>query len=346
MTLIAAFESHEAPVLLGDVLVTRRGVPSSLRKKVARITPRFAIAWTGHELAAHQITCALQDEFAAATATMDKVTTLLTGGVEQDLGALDVRLLGYLVDDENEVRFRWNSLWPGELFVDEVEAMYDGVGDTHALALAGARGLSGMPTTGRTQQERVDRGALFVAGHLMTGELVGASTIPLGYGFAYDVLRRTGARGFEWLSNVLFYAMEHRFSVSGTYLESRFVGSMCKHELSGEHTILHTIDLGRSERQTHVIKPVGRVQRAETQEAHKVSKRHSKGYPFAADYYCSYQRLVMPGFECPPIVQTLGRGDAPGFIQVPKKGVIEIRVNRSMLEHALAAIRADVQHTA
>lgn len=52
MTLIGAFRSNGVPTLIGDFLTTvskGRG-PERQRKKIWRVTPQLAVAWTGPEL--------------------------------------------------------------------------------------------------------------------------------------------------------------------------------------------------------------------------------------------------------------------------------------------------------
>lgn len=136
MTLIAAFRSYGVPALIGDLLIS----DGSRRKKVQIIADRLAIAWTGHLVAAQAVVKALQAELGTRSPTRKILESILTNPTfASELGSWHVTLIGWIVEGTTAHCFRWNSLYPIEVFYGD--PMYDGSGDFEAQRFLGDVGL-------------------------------------------------------------------------------------------------------------------------------------------------------------------------------------------------------------
>lgn len=93
MTLIAGFRSFDTPVLIGDFLITDGDAKSGLQKKVLLVADNFALAWTGHLLAADSVVKSLQSSLDLAAVTLKSVRAILTDPATSDLGQLHVSLV-------------------------------------------------------------------------------------------------------------------------------------------------------------------------------------------------------------------------------------------------------------
>ncbi len=65
MTLIAAYREFKAPILIGDLLITRNGIPAGASKKLHIIRSNLALSWTGSQIAAELVVGRLHRELSA-----------------------------------------------------------------------------------------------------------------------------------------------------------------------------------------------------------------------------------------------------------------------------------------
>src|SRR5438477_1144938 len=116
MTLVAAYKVDDVPLLLGDFLITS-GELSGTRKKIHFISPNFVVGWSGDLWAARPVLKALHDQFDNAHVQYGTLEKLLTQFPTEELGSLNVQIVGWVVDDEARC-FLWRSDYPSELFYD------------------------------------------------------------------------------------------------------------------------------------------------------------------------------------------------------------------------------------
>jgi hypothetical protein len=110
MTLIAAFRVKDTPLVLGDfMLSTRQVTPSGLTKKVHRIAPNLALAWTGHLIVAETVIGAARNHFENVTATVSALEHFLTEGDWEFGASLCAEIIGWIIDSETQRCFRWRS---------------------------------------------------------------------------------------------------------------------------------------------------------------------------------------------------------------------------------------------
>jgi len=171
MTLIAGFHSFGTPTLIGDVMLTGSGGTFVHQKKVLLIHDNFALAWTGHWVAAASVIRTLQSSLSLNNITLESVREVLIHPETSNLGNVEVRLIGWVIDARGEHCFLWNSLYPGKLYLEASHC--DGSGELTALALVGTQGLHRKSPTGPNEPDEDRRGALGVTTNLMAYEFGG-----------------------------------------------------------------------------------------------------------------------------------------------------------------------------
>jgi hypothetical protein len=99
VTLIAGFHSYGTPVLIGDFLITNNGEVSGLRKKLLLVAENFALAWTGHLVAANSVVTRLQTALGQDAPTLESVKAILTNPETiSGLGSFQVTLICWAFD--------------------------------------------------------------------------------------------------------------------------------------------------------------------------------------------------------------------------------------------------------
>ena len=104
----------------------------SLRKKAYIISPNFAIAWTGYKVVAKMVVTALRNTFTNNIPTKASIEDFFTSHKAEDFGSLHTNFIGWVIDDEPYC-FRWNCLYPGEVFYDS--RFVDGTGGEYFESL-------------------------------------------------------------------------------------------------------------------------------------------------------------------------------------------------------------------
>lgn len=171
MTLIAGFHSYGTRVLVGDFLITSGGEVSGLRKKILLVADNFALAWTGHLVAADLVVKSLQADLDRDAVTLESVNAILTNpATASDLRPHQVQLICWVADGQGAHCFRWNSDYPHELFPGS--PIYDGSGESFVQALAGM-GPHDSANPDGINPNRAVNGALGVTAELMRSEMLG-----------------------------------------------------------------------------------------------------------------------------------------------------------------------------
>ena len=342
VTLIAGFHSHGGtPVLIGDFLTTSGGDRYGLRKKVLLFADNCALAWTGHLLAANSVVTSLQSALDGDALTLESVKAILTDPVTSRLGALQVSLIGWVVDDRGPHCFRWNSGYPHELFLGS--PMYDGSGESFVQDVAGEAGLRDSSSPDATNPDRAVQGALFVATNLMRSEMLGPTTRPLGFGFAYEILWLVDGQRFAYVDNVLYFAITCELDEFGNFLRSEFSGSVYKYEAHGNFTAVYVYNPSARHQDRHVITPVGLHSKQEADDLLRRIAKPEYPFPFSSDHYCVFLRLKAPNYLSPPVVMTFGKGAAQPdqIIDASEPNALSLRVSPEMVEWMYKAIRED-----
>jgi hypothetical protein len=341
VTLIAGFHSFGTPVLIGDFLTTSSGDRYGLRKKVLLVADNCALAWTGHLVAANSVVTSLQDALGRDAVTLESVKGILTDPATSRLGTLQVSLICWVAERQGAHCFRWRSDYPHELFLGS--PMYDGSGDSFVQALAG-EGLRDSASSKGTNPKRAVEGALHVTTELMWSEMFGPTTKPQGFGFAYEVLCLVDGQRFEYLNNVLYFAITCELDGSGKYMRGGFSGPVYKYEAHGNFTGLYVYDPSTRTQSRYVVPPVGLYsEQAETELLQRMAKPQYRPFPFDSDHYCAFVLLKAPNFSCPPTSMYFGRKAAQvhKIIDISKPNEISLKVPPDMVERMYRAIQDD-----
>ncbi len=349
MTLIAGFHSFDTPVLIGDFLTTSTLGTSGLRKKILRIADNFALAWTGHLVAADLVIRFIERSLDLNSVTFASVEAVLTDGAAlSEFSGLQVRLVCWVIDSEGQHCFRWNSLYPHRLFSGA--PTYDGSGELWALALAGVNGLRYSSPPDTVVPDQAIRGALGITTNLLDSEMWGPSTRALGFGFGYEILQWVNGTRFEYIDNALYIPLTFELDDQGHFLKREFGSSFYKYEAHDNCSVLYIYDPIAHKQDRHVITPPGRHSE---QIADELCQRIVKPtpYPFESDYYCISIRLKGLAFVTPPSLFFIiardesQRPGAPCRIDPSKADEIWISYDRKWVEWMYDTIRADMNKT-
>jgi hypothetical protein len=119
--------------------------------------------------------------------------------------------------------------------------LYDGSGDDCAQALAGV-GVRHSASPDVPDPKRAVDGALTITTELMRPEMLGTTNKSQGFGFAYELLCLVDGQHFEYVNNVLYYAIIWELDETGRYLGGGFHGPVYKYEAHGNLTAVYTFD--------------------------------------------------------------------------------------------------------
>lgn len=341
MTLIAGFHSFGTPVLIGDFLTTSSGDRYGLRKKVVLVADNCALAWTGHLVAANSVVTSLQAALGRDALTLESVKAILTDPTISRLGDLQVSLICWVADGQGAHCFRWNSAYPHELFPGS--PIYDGSGWSSVQALVGV-GLRDSATPEGTNPNRAVEGALHVSTELMRSEMLGPTNQPQGFGFAYEILCLVDGQRFEYLNNVLYFAITCELDGSGKYMRGGFFGSCYKYEAYGNFTGVYVYDPSTRTQSRYVVPPVGLYSKQEEDDLlQRMAKPQYRPFPFDSDHYNVFVLLTAPNFLCPPISMYFGKQAAQvhHIIDISKPNEISFKGPPDMVERMYRAIQDD-----
>lgn len=335
MTLVAGFRAFGCPILLGDFLLTSpQG--HGVRKKIVRVAPNFAVAWTGHLAAADSVVRCLQDGLACGTVDMSAVERILITPSTAELGSLSVVLVGWVADATGEHSFRWRSDYPHEVF--RVDPVFEGSGQQTAASLIGS-GRAGQLNA----SDPVAVSGLDVATRLMATELVDESYSDLGFGFAYELLAMNPHRTFEYVDEVLYFAVTHEFDAGGRHQKSAFLGRIFKYWTVNEFSFWRMIDpTSPEDQELHIVTPIGRY---DSYEADRLLRHCAaqKEFPFSSDHYVSFFHLQAPGFASPLLVANLHDDRSGEGAPIAVTGdSLHLALDRGVLEHTYRIVRADM----
>jgi hypothetical protein len=231
MTLIAAYRNNNIPVLIGDMALIEADI-RSLRKKVYVVSDNFAVAWTGHRIIAKKVITDLKNVFSNKVVTKASIEDFLKSYEFDDFGSLHTNFIGWVVDDEPHC-FRWNCLYPKEVFYDS--HFVDGTGEEYFESLKNQprqRGGSVLPI-----QDEAILSIINDVAYARFEESLYRGTWDLNFGASYDILAFIGGR-FRYVRSIAYIGWNYFWdSHRGTgRLEQAPV--IIKHNCIGEYSII------------------------------------------------------------------------------------------------------------
>jgi hypothetical protein len=308
MTLIAAYRNSGIPVLIGDMALMK-GEIRSLRKKVYIISPNFAVAWTGHRVVAKTIITALKNTFTNNMATKASMEGFFTSYNTDDFGSLHTNFIGWVIDDEPHC-FRWNCLYPGEVFYDSRFA--DGTGEEYFESLKGQPWQSGASVL--PNQDQAILSVINEVAHARFEESLYRGTWDLSFGASYDILAFIEGR-FRYVRSIVYIGWDYYWdSHQGTgRLEQAPV--IIKHNSMGEYSIIQEALHGKHYDGTtfnYLSRPV----------YDDMPEANLSNFPLTldSDYYANYFLFRESGKTPFKILLTVQRITAEGPLTIRRQG--------------------------
>ncbi len=254
-------------MLMGDLLITNSGVPSTIRKKVTILTKNFAVGWTGSLPTARAVIGKLRQTL-PSEGIVDKkwLEDALTAYAADDFGHLGINLVGWLIADEDYC-FRWRSDYPIEVFYGD--PMVDGSGAPACRRDFGEDGAGSHTSSKRNERDDLNRIelneyhipeslhlSLNIATRLMSDEILSTGFYrSFSIGHAYEIIY-LGNNGFQYLDNLFYFVLTLHFDENGGCI-SQVVESPCyKYHTEQEHAILEKYSHTQSHVHVDIIEPL------------------------------------------------------------------------------------------
>jgi hypothetical protein len=300
----------------------------------------FALAWTGHLVAANSVVTRLQIALGQDPLTLESVKAILTNpATTSDLESFQVTLICWVADGQGAHCFRWNSAYPHELFPGS--PLYDGSGENFVQALAGM-GPHDSTNPDGTDPNRAVNGALTITTELMRSEMLGPTNKHQGFGFAYETLCFVDGQRFEYVNNVLYYAIIWELDGTGKYLRAEFYGPVYKYEAHGNFTAVYTFDPRTRAQGSNVIEPIGLYSPQESDELLRRIGKPEYPFPFDSDHYNAFVLIKAQNFVCQDFSMYVGeKAQDRWMIDTSKPNEISLNVDPHMVERVYRALQDD-----
>lgn len=273
MTLIAAFPVHGVPVLVGDLLLTADAdegsqsflptvpeaaarLPETIGARVAGVTKkvhligtRLAVAWCGRRFVASAVIRRLYEEFSSSEATTERLTDILASFIDNQDENISIQLIGWIVDPIPRC-FRWNSMWPSELFFNDAD--FDGSGENmFRETLNLPREARASYGHGISSPQEAAFYLLAKTSNLVAREIWTADTLANRFGYCYDIAIFDGAR-FRYLDQIAYFTWQVTADLMRGGHHFQFGPTLIKYSNPGEYSIVQTTHLAGPETGTHV----------------------------------------------------------------------------------------------
>lgn len=303
MTMIAAFRSIGMPALIGDLLVTRRGVDDGTIKKIAILHERLALGHAGQLISIKPVMSAISEWVKTATVSKASLDEFLTSEAMANQGdghPFVCILVGWVVDpDGTQHCFRWRSDYPSAVF--DGDPMYEGTGGADAEAL-----LRNGPTVPPDEAAEVDEHLMRVcvcnaAMALMSEELRPSGKCRDAYGFAFEAIIFQGGE-FRYLSNnSLHYLVEIEYGGDG---ELKYMGvnlSVVFVRSGKKFTEVIKAQLNPARQKIHLICPVIFSEEELKNQTALMGCRHLDSVDWSYTLGLEWTNIVIAGHALPPL---------------------------------------------
>lgn len=235
MTLVAALKSTGIPTMIGDFLITNPMSQGRGRKKISRLRSNLAAGWTGKLLQAEMALRSMYDDLSERP-TRATVHTWLESFDVRQLGDPQLKLVGWVVDDDGAHAFHWDAAaplahWGGPWFVGTGSAWIENIYDRYLRASADAR---------PDEKDAMDwiMGAL---SELNIFDVGSRSTHSLGFGGGYEALYWSSEdASFRYVEKVLYFLVGCRVDANGAVSAGPEIAidDMAHYQTMGECSVL------------------------------------------------------------------------------------------------------------
>lgn len=228
VTLLAAYQAHGLPVLVGDALCTST-VSRSLRKKVYFISPNLVVGWTGYLITARTVIFELSARFWGKQVTTAELENALCNLSFLGMADFDVKIVGWLIDDQPRA-FIWQSSYPKEVFYNAY--YFEGSGEQYFESVLKSHIVTGgdPPRTPHKFSKEIAavQETLVSCGEAFFSEILASEKWQETFGFAYEVLVYAYER-FWPLGPTVYVGWQYRWNVAtqtGEAVLSPFIAKM------------------------------------------------------------------------------------------------------------------------
>ena len=332
---------------MGDFVLSVAGQRTGLRKKIHKMGPNCAVAWTGALVSANLVFRTLRQRFnTAELIKRDALEEALTGFNAADFGSRHIIVIGWIVDGGKHC-FRWRSDWPQEVFYDQ--SAYGGSGKTIVERWCGESGIHESSDPDKIDVDQAIDGCLAIATNLMSIEMLESGNLSqLTFGHGYEALY-LAATEFQYVSNILYLAATIEFDAEMKVSSKNLTGPIFKYRAFGEYSVIETFNPSGRGIDCHIITPAGLEDETESRDLlqslvsnYKLTKNGYK-FPVASDFYCVFLNFVASGFIAPPfsIVQPRSVPAGQEFVQIDDDGNLLFNFRTTQLEWMYKTMRAD-----
>jgi hypothetical protein len=199
MTLVAAYPASGIPILLGDFMISKGAERSRGSKKISRLRPNLAVGWSGTQLRAEAVLGSLCRELTSRPAR-DELEALLPQLADAGAPGLDLKLAGWIVDDEGPAAFLWDAAlpcvsWGTEWFVGSGGASFEAwFRDSHVGSLH----------ISPDEAESID-GTVEALAWLNCLDVMTKGTHPAGFGAGYEAMYWSASQTeFKYVEDVVY----------------------------------------------------------------------------------------------------------------------------------------------
>lgn len=255
MTLVAAFEFVESPVLVGDFQLTfRDGSLAGTRKKICILSDSFALGWTGSLAFAELALDFLSREVNEQIVDEDLLTSLLGRLDEIAPEQGDLRLVGWIVT-KRHICFNWSSKRP--FSVEFSNCAYAGSGEDVCRQVFGP---SGPIIDGEKPQNQTDIDCFLMSlvANLVRGEQFSDAepNKGLGFGFSFECILHDGER-FNYFSNLAFLKICAFFDKNGEVQSIKLDDKFMAYFASGSQSCVAITNQATKKTDLHLVPTPG-----------------------------------------------------------------------------------------
>jgi hypothetical protein len=235
MTLIAAYKQDGLAVLIGDMALTNSAKGDafrSVRKKIYRISENFAVGWAGNQLVAKKVISDLKRVFGNDIVTKLSLENFFTSYDPDDFGSLHTNFIGWVIDDEPYC-FRWNCLYPQEVFYGSF--FFDGTGDKYFESLK-KQSWEGGGSVSSVQEQAL----LNVINEIATArfeEILYSKTWDRSFGVSYEILAFIDKR-FSYVGSIAYIGWDYFWDSDKGTGRLEQAPAIYKYNCMGEYSII------------------------------------------------------------------------------------------------------------
>jgi hypothetical protein len=240
MTLIAACEHRDTPVLIGDMALMKGDV-RSLRKKAYLISPNFVVAWSGHMVVAKLVISELKKAFSGSSVTKTDVEAFFTSKEAKDFGTLHTNFVRWIVEGTDQYCFLWNCLYPHQVFYDAEH--FDGSGEAFFRQIRADRWADGGSPL--SANDSLIMTALNQVAHLRFHESLYRETWDPTFGVSYAMILWLSGR-FRYVGAVVYNGWDYEWDSSKKTGVLRQAPVMIRHNCFGNFSVVQEALQGNS----------------------------------------------------------------------------------------------------